>query len=588
MPPLLSSSPWEALAHSIAAPWPELQNADGTFPDYVFGGEPGFSARYGESMLGYGLLLTGVREDDDRLIEAGLQGLSYAVGRSDLQADRPSVFENLAVAAAYNLARRRLADHPRFAPRRREWEHWLRKVRLLRVDATQRFVNKQVVESAGTLEVLRTRLRSSDPGAVLGGQRSRARELVLQFVNQRVPRIAAKDGVEVGGERTLVLSDPASNPPAYHALSLGFLARSVELLGSRASGAARGALRDVVRASWRLAGPDADLSYIGRSQQQAWTLACTAYGAEVAAALRGVDEGERGRLRALSERVLARLRDRYGIGPEGLWIVPALARDPIAGLRGLDGYAGAGVYNGLTLVGLEWALARMRGQRREAGALAADRPGAVRMSRREGELALVRTGSAWFAVKRATSRADFPDDLRYDFGLVALKQSGNGAGGGAGWVDLLPLRPRTKDRPDSAGPVLLKGNRRALPYGRRMRVDDGGAVRIGGGFMTQTGEWLRSGVTFRFAPDAGGVRLTFRAEARERFEYSAFFRDGPPAPAVEDCGVAAGELRVSCSERVEVVLEDGYSSGADPRLVRARLRFRAAAGGLIWISVGPR
>jgi len=585
MPPLLSSSPWEALARSIAAPWPDLQNPDGTFPDYVFDGEPGFSARYGESMLGYGLLLTGVREDDDRLIEAGLLGLSYAVGRSDLQADRPSVFENLAVAAAYNLARRRLADHPRFAPRRQEWEHWLRKVRLLRVDATQRFVNKQVVESAGTLEVLRTRLRSSDPGAVLGGQRSRARELVLQFVNQRVPRIAAKDGVEVGGERTLVLSDPASNPPAYHALSLGFLARSVELLGGRASGAARGALRDVLRASWRLAGPDADLSYIGRSQQQAWTLACTAYGAEVAAALQGVGDGERGRLRALSERALMRLRDRYGVGPQGLWIVPALARDPVAGLRGLDGYAGASVYNGLTLVGLEWALARMRGQRREAGALAADRPGAVRMSRREGELALVRTASAWFAVKRATSRSDFPNDLRYDFGLVALKQSG---GGGAGWVDLLPLRPRTKDRPDSAGPVLLEGNRRALPYGRRMKVDGDGVVKIGGGFMTQTGEWLRSGITFRFAPDDGGVRLTFRAEARERFEYSAFFRKGAAAPAVDDHGVTGDDLRVHCSEPVEVELEDGYSSGAEPRLVRARLRFRAAAGGLIWISVGPR
>jgi len=131
MPPLLSSSPWEALARSIAAPWPDLQNPDGTFPDYVFDGEPGFSARYGESMLGYGLLLTGVREDDDRLIEAGLLGLSYAVGRSDLQADRPSVFENLAVAAGQVVGRRRLADHPRFAPRRREWEHWLRKVGLL-------------------------------------------------------------------------------------------------------------------------------------------------------------------------------------------------------------------------------------------------------------------------------------------------------------------------------------------------------------------------------------------------------------------------------------------------------------------------
>ncbi len=581
MPPA-PSAPWEALARDIARPWPGLQNADGTFPDYVFGGQPGFSARYGESMLGYGLLLTGLREDDDELVDAGLRGLLYAIGRSDLQETRPSVFENLTVAAAYNVARRRLADHPRFAANRKPWEHWLRKVRLLRVDATQTFVNKQVVESAGTWELLRTGLRSSDRDAVLGSQRARARRLVLDFVNTRVPGIAQRDGVEIGGERTLVLSDPASNPLAYHALSLGLLARALELLGTRATEAGRAALREVVRASWRLAGPDADLAYVGRSQEQAWTLSCTAYGAEVAATL-GAPAAERRHLRGLSERALARLRDLYGVGPEGLWIVPALARDPVAGLRGLDGYAGASVYNGITLVALEWAIARMRGQQREPGPLSADAPGAFRISRREGELALVRTGESWFAVKRATSRADFPGDLRYDFGLDALKRD-DGA-----WTDLVPLRPRTKgDRPDSAGPILLKGNRAGLPYGRRMRVGDDGVVRIGGGFMTAAGAWLRSGVTFRFAPDGEGVRLTFAAKAGERFECSAFFRSGPAPPAAQPDGVSDGALQVRCSEPVAVEIDpEPYASGADPELVRARLRFRAAADGPVWISWAP-
>jgi hypothetical protein len=579
--PPASSAPWQALARDIAAPWPGLQNPDGTFPDYVFGGQPGFSARYGESILGYGLLLSGVRQGDEGLVDAGLNGLSYAVGRSDLQQSRPSVFENLAVAAAYNLGRRRLADDQRFLAVRRDWAHWLRRVRLLRVDATQQFVNKQVVETAGTLEALRTGVHSSDRRAVLGGQRGRARSLVLDFVNRRVPSIALRDGVEVGGERTLVLSDPASNPLAYHALSLGMLARAVDLLGARTTAAARAALRDVVRASWRFAGPDGDLSYVGRSQEQAWTLSCTAYGAEVAAALGG-DSEERRRLRALSERALARLRDRYGVGDRGLWITPALALDHSAGLRGLDGYAGATVYNGLTLVALEWALERMRSARRDAGELAADRPAAYRLSRREGELALVRTGATWFAVKRATSRADFPQDLRYDFGLVAFKRDHGG-----GWTDLMPLRPRTKERPDSAGPVLHKGNRRALPYGRRLRIGDDGTVRIGGGFMLDSGEWLRSGVTFRFEPDGEDVRMTFGALRGERFEFSAFFREGAKPPTAESHGVSDEELRARCSEPIELSVEEGYSSGADPKLLRARLRFRAGADGPVWISLGP-
>ena len=580
----MPSARWGALAESIAEPWAHIQNDDGTFPDYVFGGEPGFRARYGESILGYGLLLTGLRTGDGDLLRAGLRGVSYAVGREDLQRERPSVFENLAVAAAYNLCRRRLADDDAFRSRRADWQHWLRSVRLIRVDSLERFVNKQVVESAGTLEMLRTGLHSSVAQAVLGGQRRGARATVLEFVNKRVPRIADRDGVEVAGEHTLVLSDPASNPPAYHSLCLGFYARAVDLLGSRATAPARRALRSVVRASLHLAGPDGDVSYAGRSQEQAWTLACTAYGAEVAAALPGVGEREQRRARALSERALLRLAEAYEVGPAGLWITPALAKDHDAGLRGLDGYAGASVYNGLTLVLLEWAIQRMGGRPRETAQIPADEDHAVRLSRREGELAIVRQGGRWWAVKRAISRADFPSDLRYDFGLHALKAEA----AGGGWRDLAPIRPRTDGaRADSAGPILRVGNRRGLPYGRRMRVDDDGVVRVGGGFMTDRGDWLRSGVTFRWAPDDGGVRLTWRAREGDRYEYSALFRDTPGGPTATADAVADGDLRVRCSEPVSIDAERGYASGADPKLVRVRMEFRAAADGAVTLWVGP-
>ena len=573
-------APWVALADSIAAPWPAIQNDDGTFPDYVFGGKPGFSARYGESILGYGLLLSGLRSDDEQLIAAGLRGVSFAVGREDLQRDRPSVFENLAVAGAYNLCRRRMPGHAGFRHRRADWEHWLRSVRLIRVDSTAKFVNKQVVEAAGTLEVLASGLRSSNRRAVLG-DRARSRKIVLDFVDRRVPRIAERDGVEIDGDRTLVLSDPASNPPAYHALALGFYTRAVDMLGTKATAGARAALRSVVSASFHLAGPDGDVSYVGRSQQQAWTLACTAYGAEVVAGLPGVGEAERRGAHGLSERALARLRDSYPVRADGLRITPALGIDMDAGLKGLDGYAGASVYNGLTLVMLEWALAAMSGRRRGTAEIAADRSMAVRISRREGELAIVRRGPAWWAIKRATSRADFPDDLRYDFGLDVLKVLGPG-----GWVDAMPLRPRTKGKPDSVGPVLLRGNRRGFPYGRRMRVErEDGVVRIGGGFMTAAGDWLRSGVTFRWEPEDDGVRLSFGAERGERFEYSAMFRG---APVATSGGAADDDSAVRVSEPVDDVdFDAGYSSGADPRLVRARVRFKSAADGPVSIWAGP-
>jgi len=36
-------SAWSDLA--MVEPWPDLQNDDGTFPDYLQGGQPGASAR---------------------------------------------------------------------------------------------------------------------------------------------------------------------------------------------------------------------------------------------------------------------------------------------------------------------------------------------------------------------------------------------------------------------------------------------------------------------------------------------------------------------------------------------------------------
>ena len=253
------------------------------------------------------------------------------MSREDLQRDRPSVFEDLAVAAAYNVCRRHLADYAPFRRRRDAWEHWLRRSRMTRLDSTDHFVNKQVVETVGVLELLRTGVHSNLPEATLGGARDRARSLAIDLVNHRVPAIADHDGVDVDGRRTLVLSDPPSYALAYHALSCGFFARAVDLLGDLATASGRETLRDVVRASWWLTGPDGDLAYMGRSQEQAWALPCTAYAAEVAAGAAGSDADEDRRFHALAARALSRLHDDYVVGPTGLWIVPALARDPVEG-----------------------------------------------------------------------------------------------------------------------------------------------------------------------------------------------------------------------------------------------------------------
>ena len=228
-----------SLCQQMAAPWPGLQFANGTFPDYLHHDEAPASTRYGEAMLGYGLLQTGVREHDDALIDAGLRGLGWFVAQTDLQRDHPSVFANAAVAAAYNVARRGATGRPLFAAARADWERWLRRATLLWLPDTSRYANKYLVEVVAVLELLATGLDSDGTGSVLAHQND-ARRRAEQLINDAVPSMADRGAFEVDGKRAYFLSDPeGGNPLAYQALSFGLYARAVALLGDRASSAAK-------------------------------------------------------------------------------------------------------------------------------------------------------------------------------------------------------------------------------------------------------------------------------------------------------------------------------------------------------------
>src|SRR4051812_9521468 len=107
---------WRDLAKEMARPWPGLQKSEGWFPDYVYSGGKAFcnttkcrpglgNARYGESLLGYGLVMTGLREGDQALVDSGLKAISYIVGQTELQAKLPTSFEGMSVASTYNLMR---------------------------------------------------------------------------------------------------------------------------------------------------------------------------------------------------------------------------------------------------------------------------------------------------------------------------------------------------------------------------------------------------------------------------------------------------------------------------------------------------
>jgi hypothetical protein len=109
-----AAEPWTGLAHRIAEPWPALQQADGRFADSVNGGRPMPQTRYADSMLGYGLLLSGLHGGEREHVDAGLRAITWATSRPWGDNGGPSVFETLALAGAYRLARARLHDDPAF------------------------------------------------------------------------------------------------------------------------------------------------------------------------------------------------------------------------------------------------------------------------------------------------------------------------------------------------------------------------------------------------------------------------------------------------------------------------------------------
>jgi hypothetical protein len=548
---------WTAKADAIAAPWPGLQNADGSFRDYVISRDPtGQRDDYGDAILGYGLLATAARTGNADLAGAGLRALEHSL---DHLARSPStqVFHELATVSGYNLARARFPDHPVFARARSKWEDVLRRIATYRVGKRE-VTNKSIVESVVVLELVRTGLTSEEPGAVLHDPAA-AVAVVKRFLASELPAFARpyeRDG-------RALLGDLPLSPPAYHGLSVGMLARALALLGDDAPAAGRALLDRAAQASLAAVAPDGDVAYHGRSQLQAWTLTLTGYGAE------------RAGLPALAELTLRRLVDGYQDGPEGFLTTPALGDGIDAALPGLDEYVAGASYAGLTLASLEWAI---EAAGPEPAASAGAPSGAAFLGRGAGAWAVSRSGDVWFAVRGVRSSVR---DLRYDFGLVAVKARGpDGA-----WGDVAPLRPRTVARSDSAGPVLRRGRTVGWPEGT-LAKGRGGAIVARGGFRTGSGRWLRRGVTFTFAPASCGVRLSFPVAAGDRFEYSPFFAGTPKR---RSRSIADATQSVTLSRPASSSLERGYSSGEHARLNRIRLRFpRATHPGSISITTCPR
>ncbi|MDX6683477.1 MAG: hypothetical protein QOG94_3516 [Solirubrobacteraceae bacterium] len=421
------------------------------------------------------------------------------------------------------------------------------------------FNNYDLVSAVLNLELARSGRHSSVKGARLHDRALRRH--TLAWLRDRLPATTSLTGrlsqSGLGQRPMAALSDPSTYPSAYHAFSSALLTRAVALGGRDTPAAVTRLLR---RALWQLVaftGPNGEASWMGRGQDQVWTLAAAAYaGMQGSVLFAHSDRALSARLRQLADVELAALGGR--LGADGLHQTP-LGR---AGRAGIDHYACAVGNAAHALVWLE--LARdvapyVRGPRR---ALPAQTPGAHASDPRSSGLMTLRTATTWIAVHRRRSHRS---DERYDFGLLrALVRGADGS-----WTSLLPARPIVRPGSASApsGPLLVRGGRVSEP------VASGGGVSATSARLA--GAWRGAAGTVRAAwswtPAGGGVTMRSSCPRGAALRLTIWLpADGPLTRTGR--GLGRGGYSVALSQAFKLRAQPGrYASAREPHLTAYRV-----------------
>jgi hypothetical protein len=421
------------------------------------------------------------------------------------------------------------------------------------------FNNYDLVSSVLSLELARTGQRSPLRSARLHDLALRRN--TLRWLRDRLPATTSPTArlSQPGlGERSMAaLSDPSTYPLAYHAFCSALLTRAVSLAGHDTPAAVRRLLHDALWQLVAFAGPDGETSWMGRGQDQVWTLAAATYaGMQGSVLLDRADPALAARLRRLADVELAALRGR--LGDDGLHQTP-LGR---AGRAGIDHYASSVGNAAHALVWLELAREVAPDVRGAQRALPAETDGARASDPRSTGLMTLRSGAVWIGVHRRRSHRS---DERYDFGLLrALVRREDGS-----WSSLLPERPIVRPGRASApsGPLLQRGGRLSAPVATAGGVS-ARSVRLSGAWRgaagTARGAWswtpTTSGVTMRSScPRDGALRLTVWLPTQGALVRTAR-------------GLARGGYSVALSQAFTVQAQPGrYASAREPRLTAYRV-----------------
>lgn len=548
----------------ILDPWRETQLESGSYR------RPSGSTVWtsmGASSLAYATLMKARRTGSDAEFSSSMLAFKrIVIGRAKPR----GVFCRYYLAAAFNLARLHFSERPEFRAIRRRWADRLRRIRYGDHSFRTGYrYNKNVIEAAEVLELLRTGLRSRYRGTVLHDRRT-ARRRAIAVIRRQIPARVAELSVTIGPEQgwpravtVADVSDIPDNPPAYNALVASFYVRAVGLLPAASrTPAMRHATRTLVRGIASRMPPDGDLSFTGRTQELAWSLTSTMHAAWWAAKISA--SPERPILLELARRALDRIK-RSHVYEDTFLLTPAqrcCLREDLP--KGHDVYFDVSNYSGLTAVELEWALEELPNDWADGdGKLPADRESTYLYPHGRGRFLQHRGPNLYWMVRGQGNSAD----ARLDMGVTVMK----GRRSDGSWADIVPPHPLTGGhhlRADPAGPCLRTGpggiTCAYLQLHRPVRLN--GGYQFSAQWRTPRRTLVSSGLAW-VRPTLNGLVLSWTTQPGQSFQVDHFLESA----RCNDNGVAAPGLLVTMSTQASCrIVARGYAGGTHSDLDRVR------------------
>ncbi len=419
------------------------------------------------------------------------------------------------------------------------------------------FNNYSLVSRVLNLELAASGLKSSTAGARLA--RPALRDESLRWLRDVLPRTTAQSArVIAPGQGTFTaaaLSDPHTYPLAYQTLCTALLTRAVTLGGSSTPKKVWQLLRAALWENVGFTAPNGEITYLGRGQDEVWTLAANLYaGVQGSVLFASRDPRLAARLRRVAEIELAALAGRL--------TDTGLAQTPLnrAGRAGIDHYASQIGNASLALTWLELARDASTAMAGDVSYLPSEVDGGRASDPQGNGLLTLRKGDVWLAVHR---RRDHRSDARQDFGLLrALRRNADGR-----YESLMPERPivRPGQASPAGGPMLLSGGVAYAPS-----VTRGGAeassIRLSGGWGgVASGSWT-------FAPTAEGVQMTSTCPSGRALQLTVFLPKEGELTRRERL-LARGGYTVRFSQPVSATtMSTTYGSAREPRLTALKVR----------------